>query len=420
MSTAVPPAVVFSNRLLAGVPQALRTFSGSVQQATTALRALTRGLRDAAGQTDRFAAAVKAASSPVNRIRTDATTTATAATRIGRTTAPRGVKSFGDKTGKAKGALGKLATGLGGILTILLPLLPVTDIVTQLMDRFGTVMTVASVVMVAVNVAMRANPLGFLVGILLPVAAWLIEYAMNSETGQRVIEQVMRQAFKGFESIWKFLQPLMEFLGGAVMTYFTGYLTVITAALTIIGAAVGGFSGTGSSVSSSSHALRGIASGAMGGIRGAIQPMLSFFTDRVPGFFRSATTAVGGAMRGFGELVKGALTSVSGVVTGPIKGLIAFANWIIDGLNKLSFDFLGKHFGVDIPKIPMLAEGGVVFPGADSAPRIDPLTVLDTRRVPAISEPPRRPHRIRDFHEDPGAGPRSTAEDLLFLMAAHA
>ncbi|MFJ3900438.1 tape-measure protein [Streptomyces sp. NPDC090025] len=419
MSTAVPPAIVFSGRLLVGVPQGLRNLKRDAQAAATVLRTLTRSSRDAAGKTDRFAREVRAAAAPVTRIRTDATTTSTSVTKIARSTAPRGVKSFGDKAGKAKGAFGKLSQGLGGILAILLPLLPITDIVTKLMDKFGMVMTVASVAMMAVNVAMRANPLGFLVGILLPVAAWLIEYAMNSETGQRIIEQVMEQAFKGFEAIWKYLQPIMEFLGDVVMTYFKGYLTVITSVLTVIGAAIGGFSGTGSSVSSSSNALRGIASGAMNGIKSAIQPLLSFFTEQVPGFFRSANTAVGGALRGFGEIVKGALTSVSGVVTGPIKGLIAFANWIIDGLNKLSFDFLGKHFGIDIPKIPMLAEGGVVFPGAATAPRIDPLTVLESRPVPAITEPPRPPHRIRDFYEDPGAGPRATAEDLLFLAAAH-
>ncbi|GAA2786133.1 hypothetical protein [Streptomyces showdoensis] len=405
---------------LRGSASGFATLGRSAGQAVVTVRRIKDAVRQAAGGVDRLGAAARNAAGSVSDFGRNASTAGASLGKLGKPGTANGVKSFGDKAGKANGVFGKLGKGLGGILTILLPMLPITDIITGLMDKFGMVMTVASVVMMAVNVAMRANPLGFLVGILVPVAAWLIEYAMNSEAGQRIIEQVMKQAFKGFESIWKYLQPVMEFVGNAVMTYFQGYLTVITGALTVIGAAVGGFSGTGSSVSSSSNALRGIASGAMGGIRNAVQPMLSFFTDQVPGFFRSANTAVGGAMHGFGELIKGALTSVSGVVTGPIKGLIAFANWIIDGLNKLSFDFLGKHFGVDIPKIPMLAEGGVVFPGADSAPRIDPVTDLDNRRVPAITEAPRQPHRIRDFHEDAGAGPRSTAEDLLFLMAAHA
>ncbi|MCZ0980864.1 hypothetical protein O1L60_22940 [Streptomyces diastatochromogenes] len=287
------------------------------------------------------------------------------------------------------------------------------------MDTFGTVMTVASIAMIGVNLAMRANPIGFLVGILLPVAAWLIDYAMTSETGQKIMRQVFQAALKGFQSVWTFLQPVLKLIGQVVATYFKGYLTVFTTFLKIIGDAVNGFSHVRSSVSSATNALRGIASSTIGGIKNAIHPFLSFFTDKIPGFFRHAKDAVGKALHGMGELIKGALTAVLGVVKGPINGLIAFANWIIDGLNKLSFDFLGKHFGVDIDKIPMLAEGGLVFPGADSAPRIDPLTALDNRRVPALTEAPRQPHRITEFHEDPGAGPRSTAEDLLFLLAAH-
>ncbi|CAM5329509.1 hypothetical protein [Streptomyces narbonensis] len=106
-----------------------------------------------------------------------------------------------------------------------------------------------------------------------------------------------------------------------------------------------------------------------------------------------------------------------------MKGNIAFVNWIIDGLNKLSFEIplTDKKFGVDLDKIPMLADGGIVFPGGDADEyRIDPLSQLENRRVPALTEPLPKPHYVRDFHEKPGAGPRAVAEDLLFLATAHA
>ncbi|MFG3346887.1 tape-measure protein [Streptomyces sp. NPDC048018] len=418
--SAVALTPFYSSRLLAGVPAAIGTMRSAVNQANTALGKLANAIRDADGKTGRLGSDARAAATATGRLRADATSAAGSVTRLGSSSAPRGVKSFGDRAGKARTILGKMGVGVAAILSLLMPLLPFTDVITGLMDKYGTVMTIASFVMMAINIAMRGNPLGFVVGIILPVAAALIEYAMNSEAGQRIMQQVFQQALKGFQSVWKYLQPIMKLIGDAVTTYFKGYLALFTAALTIIGSAVNGFSGTRSSVTSASHALRGIASSTIGGIRNAVQPFLSFFTSSVPGFFRTAKDAVGNAMRGIGDLVKGALTTVIGVVKGPINGLIAFANWIIDGLNKLSFDFLGKHFGVDLDKIPMLADGGVVFPGADSAPRIDPLAVLENRRVPAVTEAAPRPHRIRDFHEEPGAGPRSTAEDLLFLMAAHA
>ncbi|MCX5228038.1 tape-measure protein [Streptomyces sp. NBC_00233] len=303
---------------------------------------------------------------------------------------------------------------------MLLPLLPITDVITGLMGTFGTVMTIASVAMTGVNVAMRANPLGFLVGLLVPVAAYLIELAVNSETGQRFIKQAMQQALKGFQAVWKFLQPIMKLLGQAVGTYFKAYLTLFKTALRIVGSAIDGISRLRSAVSSATNALRGIASRTIGGIKSAVQPVVRWITDKIPGFFRTAKDAVSKALRGIGDLVKGALSAVIGVVKGPINGLIAFVNWIIDGLNKLSFEIplTGKKFGVELDKLPMLAEGGIVSPGTADDYRIDSLSQLENRRVPAITEKPHPPLRVRDFHEEPGAGPRSTAEDLLFLATA--
>ncbi|MFJ7064548.1 tape-measure protein [Streptomyces sp. NPDC101115] len=416
--TAIMATLPITNLVGPAVP-ALNTVGSNIRQAISSLRRQAQEFRSAAGKVSRLASESRGTATAVSRFRADATSTGGSVTKLGRSPAHRGVKSFGDKAGKSKGALGKLGQGLGGILAILVPLLPITDVITGLMSTFGVAMTVAAVAMTGINVAMRANPIGFLVGILVPVAAWLIEFAMNSETGRRIMKQVFDQALKGFQAVWKFLQPIIDLIGQAVGTYFKGYLALFTAALRIIGSAINGFSSVRSSVTSASNALRGIASGTIGGIRSAIQPFLSFFTSTVPGFFRTAKDSVSNALGGIGDLIKGALSAVLGVVKGPINGLIAFANWIIDGLNKLSVNILGKKFGVDIDKIPMLAEGGVVFPGSTEGWRIDPLTVLENRRVPAVTEAPRRPHRIRDFHEDPGAGPRSTAEDLLFLAAAH-
>ncbi|MFJ2936094.1 tape-measure protein [Streptomyces sp. NPDC087219] len=400
------------------------------------VNSLTRGLGDAGGSLRRFSQDVRRAAGGVGGLATalrttgtavrnlgrNASGTATAMGRIRRSTAPAGVRRIGTAAGKARTAARRIGTGGAAVLGILLPLLPVTDVIAGLMGTFGTVMTVASVAMTGVNVAMRANPLGFLVGLIVPVAAYLIELAVNSETGQRFIRQAMQQALKGFQAVWTFLQPVMKLLGEAVGTYFKAYLTVFKTALRIVGAAVGGISTLRSAVSSATNALHGIASRTIGGVKSAVRPVVDWVTDKVPGFFRTAKDAVSKAMRGIGDLVKGGLSAVIGVVKGPINGLIAFANWIIDGLNKLSFEIplTGKKFGVELDRIPMLADGGIVSPGTADDYRIDSLAQLENRRVPALTEPPRPPHRVRDFHEEPGAGPRSTAEDLLFLATAHA
>ncbi len=389
--------------------------------ASGSLKNLRQGVQRAAGGAAALAGAVRNAGTPLRTLGQNASGAATAMTKIRRSTAPAGVKRIGAAAGKARTAARRIGTGAGVVLGLLLPLLPVTDVISTMMGTFGTVMTIASIAMTGINVAMRANPLGFLVGLIVPVAAYLIELAVNSETGQRIIRQVFQQALKGFQAVWKFIQPFMKLLGTAIGTYVKAYLTVFKTALRIVGSAIGGISKIGSAVRSASNALRGIASRTIGGIKNAVRPVVDWITDKIPGFFRTAKDAVSKSLRGIGDLIKGALSAVLGVVKGPINGLIAFANWIIDGLNKLSFEIplTGKKFGVELDKLPMLAEGGIVSPGTADDYRIDSLSQLENRRVPALTEPLPRPHRIREFHEEPGAGPRSTAEDLLFLATAH-
>ncbi|MFJ3534699.1 tape-measure protein [Streptomyces sp. NPDC090109] len=388
--------------------------------ASSSLKNLRQGVRRATSGVGALAASVRTAGTSLRALGQGASGTATAVARIRTSTAPARIKRIGTTAGKARTAVRRIGTGAGVVLGLLLPLLPVTDVITTLMGTFGTVMTVASVAMTGVNVAMRANPLGFVVGLLVPIAAYLIELAVNSETGQRIIKQVFQQALKGFQAVWKFLQPLMKLLGTAVGTYAKAYLTLFKAALKTVGSAIGGISRIGSAVRSATQALRGIASRTLGGVKNAVQPVVRWITEKIPGFFRTAKDAVGRALNGIGDLIEGALSAVLGVVKGPVNGLIAFANWIIDGLNKLTVEIplTDKKFGVDLDKIPLLAEGGIVSPGTPDDFRIDSLAQLETRRVPAIDEPLRAPHRVRDFHEEPGAGPRSTAEDLLFLATA--
>ncbi|MET9345484.1 tape-measure protein [Streptomyces termitum] len=386
-----------------------------------AVNGLRQGVRRAAAGVDAVAAALRSAGTSVRTLGQDSAGTAAPLNRLRGSTAPAAVRRIGTAAGRARTAAGRIGTTAGAVLGLLLPLLPVADVITGLMGTFGTVTTVASVAVTGVNVAMRANPLGFLVGLIVPVAAYLIELAVTSETGQKIIRKVLQQALQGVRAVWTFLQPLLKLIGKAVAGYAKAYLTAFTTALKGLAALVRGVSRIGSAVRSATTALRGIASRALGGVKSAVQPVVRWITDKVPGFFRTAKDAVSRALKGIGELVEGGLSAVLGVVKGPINGLIAFANWIIDGLNKLSFKIplTGKKFGVDLDKIPLLAEGGIVSPPEAGAYRIDALTELERRRVPALTEPPPAPHRVRDFHEEPGAGPRATAEDLLFLLAAH-
>jgi len=72
-----------------------------------------------------------------------------------------------------------------------------------------------------------------------------------------------------------------------------------------------------------------------------------------------------------GKAVAGAIGSAFGAVADVVKsalnGVITMMNFVINGLNKIHFDLPswipgigGKSFGINLPNVPMLAEGGIV------------------------------------------------------------
>ncbi|WP_329380743.1 tape-measure protein [Streptomyces sp. NBC_01351] len=412
-------------RSMGGVRTHAVAATRNARQVTSSLKQIGSTAKKAATDATGLASAASPAGKVLSTLKTQATAAATSATKVGRsaTLASTGTKRVDSGARGVVASLRKLGGKTGGVLAIIGALLPAIGIVSTLMSTFGIAMTVGAVVMTAVNVAMRANPIGFLLGILIPLGAWLIELAMNSETGQRLIEQTFTVVLGVFEEYLKVLIPVLAFVGSIVASYFKGYFGVITSVLGGLRGAVNGFSQTGSTARSATSALRGIASGAFNAIMAPIRPVINFLTDSLPGAFGRVSGALSGSLGGIGRMVTTGMQAVLAVVTGPFNGIIAFANWIIDGLEDLSFELLGKKFGVDLDKIPMLAEGGVVWPmSMGSAPRINPVSDLDHRRVtPADPHSLNKgPHRVRVYREAAGAGPRSTAEDLLFLAAAHA
>ncbi|MCY0941558.1 tape-measure protein [Streptomyces antarcticus] len=397
----------------------------NARQVTSSLKQIGSTAKKAATDATGLASAASPAGKILSTLKTQATAAATSAAKVARsaTRASTGTKRVDSGARGAVTSLRKMGRKTSGVLAVIAGLLPAIGIVSTLMSTFGIAMTVGAVVMTAINVAMRANPLGFVLGILIPLGAWLIELAMNSETGQKFIEQTFTVVLQVFEGYLKFLIPVLTAVATIVTTYFKGYSAVISSVVGGLRGAVSGFSGTGSSARSATSVLRGIASGAFNAIMAPIRPVISFLTGTLPGAFARIRTALSSALGGIGRMVSTGAQAVLAAVTGPFNGIIAFANWIIDGLEDLSFELLGKKFGVDLDKIPMLAEGGVVWPTSQGrAPVIHPVSDLDRRRVaPASAQSPRQgPHRIAEYREPAGAGPRSTAEDLLFLAAAHA
>ncbi|MEV8537363.1 tape-measure protein [Streptomyces sp. NPDC051572] len=410
---------------LDGVAPVLRAFQSRVGQTGTALRSLIDRIKGAAGDVDRFATPAAQSSTAVQQFRTNADTVARSVTRTGQaaTGAASGIRSTGTRARTAGKSLGRLATGLGGVFAVVGTLIAASGVLGGLLDTFGTAMTIGSGVMIIVNALTRANPLGFVVGILLPLAGWLLDIALNSETGQRLMDQLATLILKYVESYLTILGPVLRLIASAVNTYVTGYLTLITTTLSVLGTVIGaGFAVLKALTTGDTRALSGKVSSIWNGFKNAVKPVLSWITKEIPAGFTRIKNATFNTLRAMGQFVTTGAQTVAGVVKGPVQGLIAFANWVIDGLNKISFSILGKKFGVHLSKIPMLAGGGVAVPGARTG-KVLSLTALERQRALAARSRTgnaQHPHRIKEFHESNGTGAHGTATDLLFLASAHA
>ncbi|WP_100406675.1 phage tail tape measure protein [Bacillus solitudinis] len=82
--------------------------------------------------------------------------------------------------------------------------------------------------------------------------------------------------------------------------------------------------------------------------------------------FTGAYNAITGLFSGIGGWFGSILNGVVGIFKGKVNGIISIANAAISGLNNVNVsipDWVpglgGKTFGVNIPKIPMLAQGGI-------------------------------------------------------------
>lgn len=83
------------------------------------------------------------------------------------------------------------------------------------------------------------------------------------------------------------------------------------------------------------------------------------------GVWNSISTAVGNFINGIKEKFLSGFSALVGIVKAPINGVISLINGAINGINSISVDipdwvpgFGGKHFGLMLPTMPLLAKGG--------------------------------------------------------------
>ena len=102
------------------------------------------------------------------------------------------------------------------------------------------------------------------------------------------------------------------------------------------------------------------------GIKNAISSVKNVFTSLIDFVKNVFTGNWAGAWENIKNIFGNAFNALKGLAKAPLNAVISLVNSAIGGLNKLHVSipdwvpgFGGKEFGINIPKIPMLATGGI-------------------------------------------------------------
>ncbi|MDK0934316.1 phage tail tape measure protein [Clostridium perfringens] len=184
----------------------------------------------------------------------------------------------------------------------------------------------------ALNLAMKMNPIGIVITLLVALAATFVVLYTKCEwfrNGVNAVWSNVKSIFKGFANFFK----------GAFSRDWTQTFG-------LLGIQLNSFFGTVSAI--------------WNGVKGVFSGIITFLRGVFTGNWRSA-------FQGLADIVKSIFGMLGGIIKAPINAAISGINMAIRGINSLSFNVPswipgigGSHFGVNLPTIPALAEGGIV------------------------------------------------------------
>lgn len=273
--------------------------------------------------------------------------------------------------GLLSGIFPKMKGGLAGITDALDDLIPAAQTVGTVIAAVFTFIAdnvswlgplaaglgVATVAVWALNAAMSANPIGLVITAIGLLIGGIVALAMNWDAVVAWISDVwggfigwITGVIDGFVGWWN---GIWSAVGAWISDVWNGIVNWVTTAInrvqTIIRVVVLAIQSIWNNIWTG---IGNFFKGIWDGIVAAVENIGDVFRDVFNG------------IRGF---IITAFKGVVGIIKAPINGIIALVNGAIGGLNSLSVsipDWVpfvgGQTWGLSIPKIPMLAQGGIV------------------------------------------------------------
>lgn len=304
--------------------------------------------------------------------------------------------------------------------------------------------------MSGVNRSMKGNILGTLLGLFTPLIEKVVAMATQSKTMQRVLRTAFDAIQKVIGTVMKAVGPIMQQAGALISRVWNNIRTVIGVVVGAVAVVImSNFEAWKNTISNVMNTIKRTVTTVWNSVKAVISPVVTWIRDVVPRSFSTVKSKLSDTWNGLKDIATRAFGSMRDAVRGPLNSVIGLINSAIGGLNRIRVSIPGwvpmvggRTFGISLPTIPRLAQGGIVQPRsggvhtivaeAGEAEAVLPLSQLN--RLLGGARGGLRPASagggtamgagvtegfyIEQYYEAPSSDLRQTAAALLFLSKA--
>lgn len=300
------------------------------------------------------------------------------------------MKGFNGAMEQLKGSLETAAISIGEVMAPTVQNL--AGLVQGLVDKFTGLPTPVKTVIVVIGAIVAAiGPLLFIVGhltsgigsMLLMFGKLPAMFAMVQGAASTLFTFLMANPFiligvavvalaviiyKNWDTIKEFLMATWRIISDFAMTiwnglkdFFIGYLNIYKEIFTTV------FNVVKDVVIGTWDAIKAVAGVIWDAIGGTVMGAIDFMKTGITNGLNTIKSAFSTVFNGIKDIVTGIMDNIKNAIKSAINFVISGVNTLIRGLNSINFSLPswipgvgGKSFGISIPQIPALAQGGIV------------------------------------------------------------
>lgn len=295
------------------------------------------------------------------------------------------------------------------------------------------------------NKSMKGNFFGMLMSLLAPLIQRVVEMATKSKTMQDILKKAFEVIKSVIDGVMKFIGPIMQKAAKLIKDVWDGIKKAIETVVKAVAKVIQTYFDIWKKIITTVlDAIKAVVSKVWNGIKAVIMPVVDWVKSAIPNAFQAVKDKLSAAWNGLKDIAGRAFDGIKNAVKAPINAVIGLINSAIGKLNSIRVSIPGwvpfvggKTFGLNLPKIPTLATGGVVLPRSGGVPAILaeageaeavlPLSKLDRMLRNAAAQGRIGSDgaagaggalHIENYYAATASDPQRTADALMFLAKA--